>query len=108
MDVPVICIVVISSWHHFLPLPHSFSYAEPCASLFQIQRKLQLQIEEQGKYLLQMLENQNKAETDKLKSAPSAGDGIPIPKDNSEISANEAGGSRSPALKRSRTDDSVH
>lgn len=74
----------------------------------EIQRKLQLQIEEQGKYLLQMLENQNKTEKEKVKSVPSStGDDISPPKDKSEASASDAGGSGSPPLKRPRTDDSV-
>ncbi|GAB2228828.1 hypothetical protein Droror1_Dr00022959 [Drosera rotundifolia] len=44
---------------------------ENVASISQVQPKLQLQIEEQGKYLLQMFEQQNKMEQEKLKASSS-------------------------------------
>jgi hypothetical protein len=44
--------------------------------LLQIQRKLQLRIEEQGKYLQMMLEKQCKSSTEKVQD-PSSGDATP-------------------------------
>ncbi|GAB2219664.1 hypothetical protein Droror1_Dr00007301 [Drosera rotundifolia] len=60
-----------SLWKLLNVIEHMAPYLLFSIGLMQVQRKLQLQIEEQDKYLLQMFEQQNKMEQEKLKASSS-------------------------------------